>query len=427
MQIERTDYLDRIVPFVGKDLIIALVGMRRSGKSVLLGQLRQRLIDDGVSADQCFTYDFEQMLDASDLTDGQALVDRVLADVHSKGNLEERHKVYLFFDEVQEVSGWESAITRLRRNLDCQIFLTGSNASLLGGELAAKLAGRYVSFTVYPFSFVEFLEAYRGHLTEAAYLGAGDANNIGTAPLAPVSATEIFQKYLVFGGLPQLPALGFDMDVSTTYVQDIYRSVLFRDVATRFKVRDTDLLERLLRYLIRIDGQPTTVNALRKYLRATSHTASSDTIANYLQYFEQAFVVTRVRDVLLGAKEELKDASKYYLMDHGLRGILIGNNLTDVNTTLENIVCNELLRRGYEVMVGKVGSVVVDFVAQRRDERLYIQVAYLLASPEIVSREFAPFEKLRDSHPRLVLSLDQLDMSQNGVRHRNIIDWLQDS
>ena len=314
-------------------------------------------------------------------------------------------KVYLFFDEIQEVTDWEKCINSLRITLDCDVYITGSNAKLLSGELATYLGGRYVEFIIYPFSFAEFLELY--HLT---------------APDESIS--NCFQKYLVSGGMPYLSNLRYAEEPSIQYLTDLFNSVQLKDIVKRNKVRDVDLLERITAYIMSNIGTPFSASSLVKFLKNEKRSVSADTILNYLKYCCDAYLFYQVKRQDLQGKQLLSSNEKYYIADHGIREAVFGGNMRDINLILENIIYMELLRRGYTVTVGKEGNKEVDFVCDKRGELIYIQVTYLLASPETIQREFGVYDNIRDNFPKYVVSLDEFDMSRNGIKHRNIRDFL---
>lgn len=314
-------------------------------------------------------------------------------------------KVYLFFDEIQEVADWERCVNSLRVSLDCDIYITGSNAKLLSGELATHLAGRYVEFVIYPFSFAEFLELYRS--------------------LAPgASVQEGFQKYLVWGGMPYLSNLRYADEPSRQYLTDVLNSVQLKDIVQRNRVRDADLLERIIAYVMANAGTTFLAASMARFFKSEHRAVSTETILNYLKYGCDAYLLYQVKRQDLRRKQILASNEKYYLADHGIREAVYGGSLRDVNPILENIVFMELLRRGHTVTVGRISEKDFDFVCGRRAERLYIQVAYLLASEETVAREFGAYDGVRDNFPKYVVSLDELDRSRNGIKHRNLRDFL---
>lgn len=397
--IKRELYMSRIRPFIGGELIKVVTGIRRSGKSVMLELVKQELLESGVGAEHFISINFEDMRNAH-LCNAQSLHEEVL-----RLSSTIQGKVFLFFDEIQEVANWEKCINSLRVALDCDIYITGSNAKLLSGELATYLGGRYVEFVIYPFSFSEFLELY--------------------LPIFPQSSIQqCFQKYLVTGGMPYLSNLQYADEPSHQYLTDLFNSVMLKDIVKRNKVRDVDLLERILAFVTANVGTTFSATSLSKFLKSEHRTVAPETILNYIKYCCDAYLFYQVKRQDLQSKQLLATNEKYYIADHGIREAVFGGNMRDINLILENIVFMELLRRGYSVTVGKTGKKEVDFVCDKRGERIYIQVAYLLASEETIHREFDVYDSLRDHYPKYVVSLDEFDMSRNGIRHRNIRDFL---
>ena len=397
--IKRETYMNRIRPFIGNELIKVMTGMRRSGKSVMLELIKEELTESGVSAEQFISINFEDMR-YSHLLTANALHAEILERV--KG-IEE--KAYLFFDEIQEVADWEKCINSLRVSLDCDIYITGSNAKLLSGELATHLGGRYAEFVIYPFSFSEFLELYR----------TVDPNS---------TMQQCFQKYLLSGGMPYLANLCYSDEPSKQYLTDLFNSVQLKDIVKRNKVRDVDLLERIIAYVMANVGTTFSATSLVKFLKNEHRTVATETVLNYIKYCCDAYLLYQVKREDLQGKQILASNEKYYIADHGIREAVFGGNMRDINLILENIVHMELLRRGYSVTVGRVGEREVDFVCDKRGEKLYVQVAYLLATEDTVKREFGVYDFIRDNYPKYVVTMDELDMSRNGIKHRNIRDFL---
>lgn len=397
--IKRELYMSRIRPFIGGELIKVVTGIRRSGKSVMLELVKQELLESGVGAEHFISINFENMRNAH-LCNAQSLHEEVL-----RLSSTIQGKVFLFFDEIQEVANWEKCINSLRVALDCDIYITGSNAKLLSGELATYLGGRYVEFVIYPFSFSEFLALY--------------------LPIFPQSSIQqCFQKYLVTGGMPYLSNLQYADEPSHQYLTDLFNSVMLKDIVKRNKVRDVDLLERILAFVTANVGTTFSATSLSKFLKSEHRTVAPETILNYIKYCCDAYLFYQVKRQDLQGKQLLATNEKYYIADHGIREAVFGGNMRDINLILENIVFMELLRRGYSVTVGKTGNKEVDFICDKRGERIYIQVAYLLASEETIHREFDVYDSIRDHYPKYVVSLDEFDMSRNGIRHRNIRDFL---
>ncbi len=397
--IKRETYMSRIRPFIGGDLIKVMTGIRRSGKSVMLELIRQELEGSGVSRENFISINFEDMRYTHLLT-AQALHDEILKRKETIDG-----KVYLFFDEIQEVDGWERCVNSFRVEFDCDIYITGSNAKLLSGELATYLGGRYVEFVIYPFSFAEFLEMYRTVFPEA-------------------TQAQGFQKYLLCGGMPYLSNLRYAEEPSQQYLTDVFNSVQLKDIVKRNNIRDVDLLERIIAYVMANVGATFSASSISKFLKSEKRNVASETILNYIKYCTDAYLFYQVKRQDLQGKQILTTNEKYYIADHGIRQAVFGGNLRDINLILENIVYLELLRRGYHVTVGKVKDLEVDFVAEKREQKFYVQVCYLLASEDTIQREFGVYQNVRDNFPKYVVSLDEFDMSRDGIRHWNIRDFL---
>lgn len=397
--IKRELYMKQIRPFIGKDLVKVMTGIRRCGKSVMLELIKEELLASGVDSRQFISINFENM-SVSHLCTAQALHDEILERIRSKNG-----KVYLFFDEIQEVKDWEKCINSFRVEFDCDIYVTGSNARLLSGELATYLGGRYVEFVIFPFSFSEFCELYHTF-----------------APLA--SENECFQKYLLTGGMPYLGNLSYEEAPSRQYLTDLFNSVQLKDIVKRYSVRDIDLLERIISYVMANIGTAFSANSLVRFFKNEHRTVAVETVLNYLKYCTDAYLFYQVKRQDLQGKQILSTNEKYYIADHGIREAVYGGNMRDINLILENIVYLEACRRGYSVTVGKVGSKEVDFACEKGNEKIYIQVTYLLASEDTIQREFSAYDAIKDNYPKFVVSLDELDMSRNGIKHKNIRQFL---
>ena len=397
--IKREAYMSRIRPFIGGELIKVMTGIRRSGKSVMLELIRQELKESGIRPENFISINFEDMR-YTNLLNAQALHDEI---VKRKEKIE--GKVYLFFDEIQEVSGWERCVNSFRVEFDCDIYITGSNAKLLSGELATYLGGRYVEFVIYPFSFAEFWELYHETFPDA-------------------TQTQSFQKYLICGGMPYLSNLRYMEEPSQQYLTDVFNSVQLKDIVKRNNIRDVDLLERIIAYIMANVGMTFSATSISKFLKSEKRNVASETVLNYIKYCTDAYLFYQVKRQDLQGKQILATNEKYYIADHGIRQAVFGGNMRDINLILENIVFLELLRRGYHVTIGKVKNLEVDFVAEKREQKIYIQVCYLLASEETVRREFGVYQEIRDNFPKYVVSLDEFDMSRDGIRHWNIREFL---
>lgn len=395
--IKRTIYLNKIEPFIDKDIIKIITGIRRSGKSVLLQQIQTELVKRGKKQANFIYMNFENLqyealLDYRDLN--QELVKRI---EQIDG------KAYLFLDEIQKVASWEKTINSLRASYDCDIYITGSNSQLLSGELATEIAGRYVEIKVYPFSFAEFLEAINS-----------DRQNLD----------RDFATYMELGGMPFLTLIYSDQQACNTYLQDIYSSVVLKDIVDRHAIRNVDLLQRITSYLSSEIGHPISATGIAKFLKNEHRTSSIDTILDYISYTCDAYLFTRVPRTHLQGKQNLKVNDKYYITDHGLRQTVLDSNQQNIDQILENIVFIELLRRGYKVSVGINDKKEIDFVAQKGNDKRYYQVTYIIGSQTTIERELGAYDGIADNYPKYVLSMDKFDMSRNGIIHQNIIDFL---
>ena len=375
--------------------------MRRSGKSMILKLISEELKINGINEKNIIFINFESLM-FTELTNFKNLYNYV---INKSQNI--TGKIYIFLDEIQEVNTWEQVISSLRVDLDCDIYVTGSNAKLLSGELATLLAGRYVEIQVYPLDFEEYL--------------AFAAENEGEAKL---SKQEQFANFLRFGGLPGIHQLKWDEDRVMQYLHDIYNSVLLKDVIARNRIRDTALLESIVLYLMDNIGNTFSAKTISDFLKSQGRKLSTETVYNYLKALESAFLIHKVVRFDIKGKRILETQEKYYLSDLGLRHAVIGYRDNDIAGVLENTVFLELLRRGFSVNIGKQDVAEVDFVANWADDRLYIQVCYIL-TPENTDREFAPLEAISDNYEKLVLSTDTLlRVNRGGIRQKNIIDFL---
>ena len=391
--------MQRIRPFINTDLIKVFTGIRRAGKSVMLELVKNELKESGIGEENFLCINFEQFSN-SQFLDVESLYKKITDfQKNTKG------KIYLFFDEIQEVDGWEKCINSCRIDFDCDIYITGSNAKLLSGELATYLAGRYVEFVIYPFSFAEFFEM-----------------NLIKNP--NVDKATCFMQFLKTGGMPFLSNFPDDDSAKSQYLIDIYNSVVLKDVVKRNNIRDVDTLERIVAYAFSNIGHIFSATSLSKYFKSENRKISHDTILNYLKFCSDAFLFYKINRYDLEGKKIVTVNEKYYCADHGLREALFGKNIQNIDQVLENIVCLELLRRNYKVCVGKKGDLEIDFIAEKQGKKIYVQVAYLLANEETIKREFSVYNSVKDSYPKYVVSMDDLDFSQNGIIHKNIKDFL---
>lgn len=403
MPISRPQIIGQIRPFYEDGLVKVITGMRRTGKSTLL-----RLIADdmktslGRAEDSFIFLNFERM-ELARLTNAKAL------HKHLKQAIAKTTKrVTLFLDEIQNVKGWETCINSLRAENLCDIFVTGSNSKLLSSELATHLAGRTIQFQLFPFSFAEYSLARREQ----------------SKPKANLSDATLWQEYLVYGGMPGILQYR-SLEATHQYLGDIFEGIALKDVAQRLNIRQTYVLERIYHYLLSEIGHRISAANIEKFLKSEKLTISRDALLEYLHAGVQAYAFERAESQDLHGKKIFRFQPKLYVTDHGFREAFFpGSNMRNIDQVLENIVYIELLRRGWSVQVGNVSGKEIDFIAEHNGKKLYIQVAYLLASEETIVREFSPLQAVRDNWPKLVLSMDPISRSQDGIEHKSIIDFL---
>ncbi len=324
-------------------------------------------------------------------------------------------RLYLFLDEIQEVSDWQKVINSLSVDIDCDIYLTGSNSNMLSGELATYIAGRYVHFTVYPFTFSEIKQYYH----EKNAFPKGFPMGFG------VSDEDLFEQYFQFGGLPQRFLLEGKQSIRA-YLDDVFNTIVIKDVVNRNKIKDVDLLQRLTAFLLDNVGNPFSATSICKKLKAEGVQTTVSTLMNYIAAIKNAMVVLVASRYDLKGKALLSTNEKYYATDLGLRNHVKSSDVIDYNKLYENVVYLEMLSRGYEITVGKLGDYEVDFICEKGNHKIYIQVAYLLADSSVVEREFRPLLKIDDNYPKYIVSGDKHDFSGKGIIHKNIIDFLLD-
>lgn len=400
----RETYMKKIRPFMDKPVVKVISGMRRSGKSVILELTKEEIRKRGVLERQIFSVNFES-LQYEEIKEYKALHKAILsASKAAKG------KLYLFIDEIQEVESWEKIINSIRVDCNCDIYITGSNARLFSGELATLLSGRYVEICIYPLSFAEYLLFAESNEDEVA-----------------LSQGQHFANFLRYGGLPGIHEMKWDEVALFQYLTDIFNSLLLKDVIKRNNIRDIDLLERVILYLMDNIGNTFSAKTITDFLKNQGRKLSIETVYSYINALESAFLIHKVGRFDIKAKRLLETQEKYYLSDLGLRHATIGYRDTDIGAVLENVVYLELLRRGWNVTIGKQGTSEVDFVATKTNERLYIQVCYILTK-ENTQREFGPLEAINDNYEKLVISTDSLmSFNRKGIRQRNIIEFLLDT
>lgn len=397
----RKHYLEQAIPFVDQDLIKIFTGIRRSGKTVLMKQMKDWLLDHGRTPDQVLLLNMESLQVRRKAQDGH-LYEEIL----SYAKAHPQKKLYLFFDEIQDIPEWQLFINSLRVDIDCDLYITGSNATLLSNELATCLSGRYIQIPVYPFSLKE---AKKFQKQQGTYQ----------------SDEKLFQDYLRFGGFPQRFYLP-DASSAETYLRDLFEAVVLRDVLSRHKIRDTVSLQRILAFVLDNIGNPFSARKISGMLTSAGIKTTIPTVLNQLQWFQEAFIIEAAPRYDIIEKKLLTSTEKYYAADLGLRNAIKSSEKLDVSKLYENLVYLEMRTRGYQVRVGKLKNQEIDFICQKGSEKLYIQVAYLL-TPQDMDREFGNLKAVQDNYPKYVISSDPLDMSQDGIIHKNILEFLLES
>ena len=395
--IERKVYIDKIIPFIDKDIIKVIIGMRRSGKTVLLEQIADHMISNGVKKSNIIKINFESMKFAE--LNNHTNLYKYISDIADTLD----GKIYIFLDEIQNVDKWELAVNSFRVDFDCDIYITGSNSKLLSGELATHIAGRYVHFTVYPFSLSE---------TKQVALANGTYT----------TDEKLFAEYLRFGGLPQRFILSDEHSIRT-YIEDVFEAITIKDIIARNEIKDIALLRCLLTFLLDNIGNQFSGNSIYNTLKSQGVKTSLNTVINYIEHIKNAMIISDAQRYDLKGKKLLESNAKYYATDIGLRNTVKNSEVTDVNKLYENIVYLEMLTRGYDVKVGKLDNNEIDFICYKNNEKVYIQVAYLI-SESAAEREFGNLLKLNDNYPKWVISSDLVNLSRNGITHKNILDFL---
>lgn len=392
----REEYLERIRPFYESDLVKVLIGIRRCGKSVLLKQIEVELINEGIDESHIIYLNFEDL--------SYSFIANEM-DLHKyiKDRITDTNKYYLMFDEIQNVDNFEKAINSFRATMNCSVFVTGSNGKLLSGELATHLSGRYVSFKIMPFSFREVCE-----------IKGLNMNNI---------QDEDFMEFLNYGGMPQRFLMQSETE-TRVYLSDLYNSIVLRDIIQRSKIKDVDILNRIVEYMVMNTSQTFSAKSISDFFGSINRKVSTETIYGYIEYISSSLIMNKAVRYDIRGKRILTRSDKYYLTDLGLSKINNTGFKTEIGSLIENVIYNELVHRGYEVYVGKTVKGEIDFIVMDGEKRSYFQVAYLLADPKVIKREFGAFDSVDDNYPKYVLSMDKLDFSRDGIIHMNIIDFL---
>jgi len=377
--IKRDLYLNKIKPFIGKEDIKVITGIRRCGKSIIMLQIIDELKSKKIKDENIIYINFES-LKYADLLTSMSLYSYLQKRMRND-------KMYLFFDEIQEVENWEKVINSLRVDYDCDIYITGSNSRLLSSELATYIAGRYVSFVIYPLSYKEILEFI-------------NKNNL--------NIKNVLEHYMKYGGLPIIYNNNLNELELNARLSDVYSSIVFNDIVSRKKIRNPELLNRVIKFVFDNIGNIFSANSLSKYFKSQNRKADIETIYNYLTYLEESFIIQKVNRFDLKGKEILETNGKYYVMDIGLRNINVDLKDEDISGILENIVYLELLRRGYKVYVGKNNEKEVDFICQKKSQTIYIQVSYKLTDVLTIEREVKPLLNINDNYNKYIITLDNI-------------------
>ena len=392
--VQRDLYMEQIIPLIDNELIKVITGIRRCGKSYMLGLIKEELIKRGVKNHNILliNFDSKKYKNIKNNNELDKIVEKLIK--NKKG------KVYLFFDEIQNVKKWERSISGYKLDYDCDIYITGSNSNLLSGEFATHLTGRYFEIKMYPFSYQEFLNFHQKS-----------------------SSLNMFNEYLQYGGMPQTFLLGETQKID--YLDDLFNSIFYTDIVKRYQIRDIDILERLTTFIFDNIGNIFSASSISEYFKEEMNIkVSNKTITNYLKFLENACFIKKVKREDLEGKSILKINEKYYVTDHGFCEAKAKGNIDNIGRVIENIVYFEFLRRGWKITIGKTTDYEVDFVCRKHKQTIYVQVSYLLENEETIEREFRPFSKIKDHYPKYIITMDQFDRSRDGVKHINLLDFL---
>ena len=427
----RTDYLNKLLAFKDTEPVKIITGIRRCGKSSLLKLMIKHLQEQGIEDKQILAMNFESM----------AFKNMTAQEFYSyvKERINTNKRTYLFFDELQRIEGWEDAVNSFRVDFDCDIYITGSNAYLLSSEYATYLSGRSVEIKMLPLSFAEFLNFHGFKIEETASVFGGNRKIIKDQNGIIYEPAEAFDAYLLFGGMPGIADIGLDQNKAMALLDGIYSTVVIRDILEREKRRgqrritDATLLRKIILFLADNIGSSISATSMAGTLfnagllvdETRKVKPSTDTVQAYVNTLTESYFFYEIKRFDIKGKEFLRTLGKYYIVDTGLRTYLLGNRDRDRGHILENIVYLELLRRGYDLAVGKVDNAEIDFIATKYNKKLYIQVTESLQGEEVRKRELAPLEKIRDNYEKIVLSMDIYSgTTYNGIKALNIINWL---
>ena len=394
----RNFYLDKIKPFINKPVIKIITGMRRVGKSYFLRQIIDLLRQQDTPMNNILYID-KELMDFDFIRDYHDL-DKYIRDTFSKIAGDK----YLFVDEIQDIEQWEKTINSWLNKGNCDIYITGSNAHLLSSELATFISGRYIEFPIYTLSFKEFLQ-FRGDKKKEPALE--------------------FQNYIRFGGLPAIHHFDFIEDVIYQYLKSVYDTILLKDIIERNNIRNVHLLEDINKYLFDNIGNIFSSKRVSDYLKSQKLNVTVDTVQNYIGYLLSTFTAYKVQRYDIKGKRILEIHEKYFVADVGLRHAILSYKEAEITGVLENLVFLELKRKNYSIFIGRLGEKEIDFIAEKEGKRIYIQVAYLLATPEVTEREFKPLQQIKDNYPKYVVSLDTFwGNDYQGIIRMNLMDFL---
>ena len=424
-------YLKKLIAFQDSEPVKVVTGIRRCGKSSLLKLMIRHLMDSGVHEEQIVEMNFESHAFKDMTSDG--LYDYV------KNMAIPGKRMYLFFDEIQRIPAWEEAVNSFRVDLDCDIYITGSNAYLLSSEYATYLSGRCVEIKMLPLSFQEFLYFHGFQIRETASSLGGTRKQAVDKNGEHYDLRDVFDAYLRFGGMPGIADVGLDQERALTLLDGVYSTVVVRDILEREKRRgqrritDPVLLRKIILFLADNIGNTVSANSIGNTLvnegllegGTRKNAPSAHTVQAYVDALLESYIFYEVKRFDIKGKEYLRTLGKYYIVDIGLRNYLLGFRDRDSGHVLENIVYFELLRRGYDVSIGKIDNAEIDFIATNADEKIYIQVTESMTGEDARKRELAPLQKVRDNYEKIVLSLDPgIETSYEGIKSKKLIDWL---
>lgn len=405
--VNRDLYLDRIKRLIDLDVIKIITGIRRCGKSYFLNLIMDELKNRGISDENIIHIDLEHP--KYNYMEKRKELDDILIPVLEKND----GKKYLLIDEIQNIDEWEKSINGYFKAYNVDIYITGSNSKLLSKELATLLTGRYMEIKMYPFSFNEFLD-YKKELDHECII----ENELKT----PIE--NLFEEYFQYGGMPL--TISADEKDKIVTLQDLYSSIFLNDIVKRYSIRNIGLLQRITKFLIENAGNLISANSIYKFLKQDKLSITPNTIYNYLEYLEKGYFISKVTKEDIIELKEINNSEKYYLIDQGFYKSNLEEKLMNKGNRLENIVYLELLRNDYKITIGKINKMEIDFIARKKEEKIYIQVAYELKEDKTIEREFKPLLEIKDNYPKYVISTDKDDYSQKGIKHLNIIKFLKE-